>query len=261
MRTIRRIGRAVGIEIALPLLLFVVWWFASAASTSLFFPSLETIIQRFQDDFVFEHFVSDVLPSLRNWSIAMVIAITIGVGVGVTLGLAPTAREIFRPLIDGLRSTPAVVLLPVAVALFGIGPRMSIPVIVFAATWPILINTMAAVQFIHPSVHDMRRVYSIGPIRSLTKVIIPAASPQTILGIRQGLALGLTLLVLSELVGASEGIGYYILQAERNFRIGDMWAGMLMLALIGYLINLAFRGVEHALLGWHYRQSERKVDR
>ncbi len=194
--------------------------------------------------------------------VAMAIAIVLGVAIGVVLGLAPTVREIFRPLIDGLRSTPGVVLLPVAVGLFGIGPAMSIPIIAFTATWPILINVMAAVQSIHPAIHDMRNVYQIRGARSLFKVIIPAASPQTLLGIRQGLALGLTLLVLSELVGATpRGIGYYILEAEQNFRTTDMWAGMVMLALIGYLINLAFRGVEYGLLGWHYGQTRaRKAD-
>lgn len=260
MKIVSRAGRAIGIEFALPVVIFLGWWFASANSTSLFFPPLATIVDRLRADFVFDHLVSDLLPSLRNWALAMVIAVIIGVGVGMILGLSRVTREIVRPLIDGLRSTPAVVLLPVAVAIFGIGPSMSVPIITFAATWPILINSMAAAQFIDPAVHDMRHVYGIRGPRALFKVMLPAASPQILLGIRQGLALGLTLLILSEMVGATNGIGYYILQTERNFLIPEMWAGMLVLAITGYLINLAFRGVEHLLLGWHYQETARKAE-
>ena len=260
MRLVGRAGRVLGIEFALPVVIFAGWWIASAGSTSLFFPSLGSIFESLGRDFLFDHVISDLFPSLQNWLVAMVIAIVFGVGVGMLLGLSMVIREIVRPVVDGLRSTPAVVLLPVAVALFGIGPPMSVPIIAFAATWPILINSMAAAQAIDPAVHDMRHVYGIRGPRALFKVMLPAASPQILLGIRQGLAVGLTILILSEMVGATNGIGYFILQTERNFLIPEMWAGMLVLAITGYLINLAFRGVEHLLLGWHYQESARKAE-
>lgn len=258
MSGVKRTVRMVGIELALPVAALAGWWATSLRSTSVYFPPLADIASQFRTDFIVGNSVeADLLPSLRNWAIGMGIAIIFGLSVGVALGLSRVAHAIFRPLIDGLRSTPTVVLLPVALALFSIGPAMNIAIIAFAATWPILLNAIAGVQAIHPAVHDMRHIYNIHGIRVIRQIILPAASPQAILGVRQGISLGLMLLVLSELEGSTSGIGYYTLQAQHNFLIPSMWAGMFVLALLGYIINLAFRGVERVLLGWHYQLDAR----
>jgi ABC-type nitrate/sulfonate/bicarbonate transport system permease component len=82
-------------------------------------------------------------------------------------------------------------------------------------------------------------------------VILPAASPQIIAGIRTSLSIGISVIVFSELIGSTNGIGYSILQNQRQFALPEMWAGMILLGLLGYAINIAFRGFEHVVLSWH----------
>jgi ABC-type nitrate/sulfonate/bicarbonate transport system permease component len=85
----------------------------------------------------------------------------------------------------------------------------------------------------------------------LFRIILPAASPQIIAGMRTALSIGITVIVFSEMVGSSNGIGYQILAAQRSFAVPDMWAGMILLGILGYLLNVAFRAFEHVVLGWH----------
>ena len=100
-------------------------------------------------------------------------------------------------------------------------------------------------------VHDVTRSFRIHPALALWKIVLPAASPQIVVGLRQALSRGLVLLIFSELVGTTIGIGYFILNAQRNLEVADMWSGTLLLAVLGYLFNLVFRLVEQRVLGWH----------
>ena len=83
------------------------------------------------------------------------------------------------------------------------------------------------------------------------RVTLPAASPQIVAGMRTALSIGIALVVFSEMVGSSGGIGYQILAAQRSFAVSDMWAGMILLGILGYVLNVAFRGFEHIVLRWH----------
>jgi sulfonate transport system permease protein len=83
-------------------------------------------------------------------------------------------------------------------------------------------------------------------------VILPASSPQIITGLRVSLPIMLILVVISEMVGSTDGIGYFILDAQRRFRVAQMYAGMLALAILGYVLNQLFNLAHRSLLGWHW---------
>jgi ABC-type nitrate/sulfonate/bicarbonate transport system permease component len=100
-------------------------------------------------------------------------------------------------------------------------------------------------------VWDVTRAYRIGGFDRLVRVVLRAASPQIVAGLRTALSIGITVVMFGEMIGATNGIGYQILQAQRGFDIRDMWAGMVMLGIVGYLLNVAFRGFEHVVLRWH----------
>jgi ABC-type nitrate/sulfonate/bicarbonate transport system permease component len=90
----------------------------------------------------------------------------------------------------------------------------------------------------------------------LTRVVLPAASPQIVAGMRTSLALGVSLIAFAEMVASTDGIGYFTLQAQRTFAVADMWSGMLFLGLAGYVLNVAFRGFERRVLSWHRGMGE-----
>lgn len=250
--SVRRVSRLVAIEMWLPALLLGAWWFFSKDSKSFFFPPLSQILTRFREHWIFDRWEIDVIPSLTNLFSALAIASILGVAFGIILGLMPRLDEITRPVSAFFRSLPGAALLPLAVILIGLGPKMCIPLIAFVTIWPILLNTTDGVKAIEPMVHDVRRSFKINAVLALRRIILPAASPQIVVGLRQALSRGLVLLIFSELVGATSGIGYFTLNAQRNLDVADMWSGTLLLAVLGYLFNLVFRLFEQRVLGWHH---------
>jgi sulfonate transport system permease protein len=248
---VRMHARNTALELLLPVILLGTWWFLSARSTSTYFPPLATILSEFRQVWLFSHFSSDVVPTLENLAAGLVVATVLGVGAGVALGSMPLIADASAPVLEFLRAMPIVALLPAGLLLLGIGPRFQIAVIAFSATWPILLNTVDGVRALDPVVRDVARSYQIPRRVRLFKITIPAASPNIIAGMRTSVSLAVSVVIFSELMGATNGIGYQILQAQYSFAVSDVWAGMVLLGILGYLINVLFRGVEHLVLRRH----------
>ncbi|MFD0692398.1 ABC transporter permease [Actinomadura fibrosa] len=249
-----RVLRTLLWEFSLPLVLIVVWWGVSARSGSLYYPPLSRILTRFRELWLFDRFGSDFVPSLVNLAVGYLSAVVVGIGLGVAMGLTRWLREAVNPVVQFLRALPAVALLPLAIQLLGIGWSMKAGVIFFGALWPILLNTIDGVRSIDPLVTEMTRSYRITRRERIRHVVLPAAGPQIFVGLRASLSVAVILLLASELVGSSAGVGHFVLQAQRQFNITDMWAGMVLLGLLGYLLNLGLQVIERRVLGWHIKR-------
>jgi ABC-type nitrate/sulfonate/bicarbonate transport system permease component len=239
------------LELGVPVLLIGTWWIVSADSTSLYFPSLSRILTSFGDTWLFAHLASDALPSLIHLFAGLALAVAVGVGCGLALGLSPVVADALAPPLEFARAVPAVALVPAALLLLGIGGSMQVTVIASATVWPILLNTIDGVRGVDPMISDVGRSYRIRSSDRLLRMILPAASPQIVAGMRTALSVAVTMIVFGEMVGSTNGIGYLLLQSQRGFDIPQMWASMVLLGLIGYLLNLAFRGFERLVLSWH----------
>jgi ABC-type nitrate/sulfonate/bicarbonate transport system permease component len=250
---------AVALELVAPVAIVGLWWLLSADSKSLYFPPLSSIWTSLRHVWLFSHFGSDAVPSLEHLAAGLGIATALGVGAGSLLGLSQTLSQALAPVLEFLRAIPGVALLPAAVLVLGIGPKMQISVIAYGTLWPILLSTAEGVRAVDPVVADVTRSYRIRPFDRLLRVTLPAASPQIVAGMRTALSIGIALIVFSEMVGSSGGIGYQILAAQRSFATTDMWAGMILLGVLGYALNIAFRGFERIVLRWHHglRQTAR----
>jgi ABC-type nitrate/sulfonate/bicarbonate transport system permease component len=250
----QQLNRHTGIvllELAVPAVLVVAWWLGSSGSTSLYFPPLSTSLSSLWHVWLTADLGPDVVPSLEHFALGLLIAVAVGVTGGLVLGAAPGVADAFAPVLEFLRAIPGVALLPAALLLLGIGPAMQVSVIAYGTVWPILLNTADGVRSVDPVVRDVARSYRIGWASRLLRIVIPAASPQIVAGIRTALSIGITVIVFSEMVGSTGGIGYQILQAQRGFQIPQMWAGIILLGILGYLLNLAFRLFERLVLRWH----------
>jgi ABC-type nitrate/sulfonate/bicarbonate transport system permease component len=239
------------LEAVLPAAILGGWRALSARSSAIYFPPLSSILGSLRQVWLFAHFGSDAVPSLVHLALGMAIALVAGVLGGLGLGLAPFAADALSPVLEFLRAIPGVALVPAALLLLGIGPSMQISLIAYGTLWPILLNTLDGVRSVDPVVHEVALSYRLSRWERITRVVLPAASPQIIAGVRTALSVGITVIVFSEMVGSTSGIGFQILAAQRTFAISDMWAGMIFLGIVGYLLNVAFRAVEAALLGWH----------
>jgi len=243
--------RAIAIEATVPLTVLALWALWSAGSESFYFPPLTEILSSFADTWLFERLGSDLLPSVKRMALGFGIAVLAGVGAGLVVGASRRVRIAVDPIVQFLRAIPPPALLPFAILVIGVGDAMKVLVIALACVWPILLNTIDGVTGIDPALRQTASVYRITARDRIWRVLVPAAAPQVFAGMRTGLSLALILMVISEMVASSNGIGYFVLQSQRTFAIPEMWSGILLLAILGYALNGAFTLVEWRVLRWH----------
>ncbi|MBV1937955.1 ABC transporter permease subunit [Streptomyces sp. BV286] len=238
--------------VALPALLVVVWWFASDDSTDVYWPPLRTIVTTFPDVWTGERLRGDVLPSLLRLTAGYACAAVAGVALGTVIGSYRRVRAVCEPVLEFLRAVPPPVLVPVIMLFAGIGDTMKIAVIASGCVWPILLNAVEGVRAVDSVMAETARSYGItGPAR-LRHLVLRSASPQIFAGLRQALSIGIILMVISEMFAASNGLGFTIVQFQRGFAIPDMWTGILLLGLLGFVLSVVFRLVERRALGWYH---------
>ena len=199
------------------------------------------------------------LTTLRVWAQGFGLATLVGITLGLLMGL-------FRPIgaglgtwVELLRPMPSVAIIPIAITSFGLDDPMKRFVTMYAATWPILINTLYGVRGVDPILVDSARTFRFAEWRRVLRVVLPAASPYVATGLRLGVGIALILVVTAELVASQSGLGFFVAQAQQSYRIPEMYAGILSIALLGYVLNLAFTLLEARALRWHRRMSAREA--
>ncbi|MDN3309761.1 ABC transporter permease [Microbacterium oryzae] len=171
--------------------------------------------------------------ALTGWAIACVI----GVGVGIALGLSRTAYTWTAASIEVLRSFPSITFVPLAVLLFGFSYTMELVVVVYAATWQVLVNTLEGVRAVGPGLRDVARTFHLAGLRRVTAIIMPAAAGKIIVGMRLGLNLALILAVAAEVVGNPEGLGYGLVVEQNALRPDRMFVFFISVGLLGIVLN------------------------
>jgi ABC-type nitrate/sulfonate/bicarbonate transport system permease component len=255
----RRLSAAFLYPLGLPFLLLVLWGLAATGSTNRFFPGPLSIAEAFRDTWIGPAFVDDVLPSLYRLGLGVVASIALGVVAGTLVGLFRGLRELLEPLLEFFRAIPPPVLIPVGMLLLGITDTMKVVVIVSGAIWPILLNTIDGVRATDNVMSETADSFQITWWERLWFLVLPAASPRIMTGVRQALSVALILMVISEMFASSAGLGYRIAYFQRNYLIAEMWSGILLLGLVGVLLAAVFGVVERRVLRWYY--GIREVDR
>ena len=243
--------RDLALQLVVPALVLLAWGLWSARAENFFFPPLTDILASFRANWLFARVTSDVVPSLERMLAGYALAVLGGVAVGTLIGSFRPVRWAAGPPVEFLRAIPPPVLIPFAILTFGIGPQFKVFVIAIGCVWPVLLNTIDGVRSIDPTLRETARVYRIGPVARLFSVVLPAASPRIFAGMRTAVALALILMGISEMEASTNGIGFFILQAQRSFAIPDMWSGILLLGLLGLALNAGFVELERRALRWH----------
>jgi ABC-type nitrate/sulfonate/bicarbonate transport system permease component len=248
-RQIRLLGA--GLEIAVPVAVLAVWALLSRDGSSFYFPPLLDIFRTFQEIWLFDRVSTDVVPSLSRLFAGYAIALVVAVVIGVALGSSHTVRRMVDPVVQFLRAIPPPVLIPAGILVLGVGSTMKIALIAFVCFWPILLNTIDGVAGVDPALRETARSFQIPRRDRLFRVILPSASPQIFAGARVSLAIAVIMMVVSEMVASTNGIGYFVLQSQRTYAITEMWSGILLLAVLGYVLNGLFLLIERQALRWH----------
>jgi ABC-type nitrate/sulfonate/bicarbonate transport system permease component len=240
--------------------LLVVWECIAQAGlvSPLIVPPLSKILQSFGSLVWSGQIPLQILASMKRAAVGYLLAALVCVPVGILMGLFDRVYDALEVIVEMLRPIPPPVMIPVAMLFFGLGDEMKIFVIFFACAWPILLNTLDGVRNLDRVLLHTARTFGLSPWRTIWQVILPACSPQIMTGLRVSLPITLILVVISEMVGSTDGIGYFILDAQRRFRVIQMYAGMLALAILGYVLNQFFSLLHRSLLSWHWGLTQRK---
>ncbi len=180
----------------------------------------------------------------------------VGAALGVALGLAAghltPVRNVVEPLVEVLRPIPPLALLPMFIVWVGIGEASKIGFITYATFFPIFLTTVTGVRQIDPLL--VRAAQSLGArgVALFTRVILPAALPDILTGLRLGVALAFFVIVISEFIGAEHGLGYLINDGRNFFLVPQMLGAAVVLGLLGYAGNGLVRLLERRLTRWQH---------
>ncbi|PHR25780.1 MAG: ABC transporter permease [Hoeflea sp.] len=237
----------------LPFLLVALWWFVSASSTSFFFPPLSRILEVTIRDITSGILLMHLMASLGNMVMGLAFAIIIGVASGLVIGETRPLREASGPFLNFVRAIPPAAIVPIVIVAMGTGPAPKIFIIAFACVWPIMLNTIDGVRGMNPQLMETARAFRIPFWLRNRRVLVMAALPQIMAGIRIALAVALVLMVIGEFVGASKGLGFYIREKKESFAMAEAWGGTILTGILGYLLSAAFLHFERWTLAWHFQ--------
>jgi len=187
-------------------------------------------------------------------------AITVGVPIGgvlglllgVWLGLSPRAARLASLSIELFRPIPPVAVIPLVMLIYGLGIRMEAAVIAFACFWPMLLLTRDAVLGVEPRLIEVARMLGLPPRKQITKIALPAAVPRIFTALRLTLGIALIVAVTTEIAANPIGIGYAIISAGLSLRPEVMYAFLVWLAILGWLLNAGLIAVHRCLFGAAY---------
>ena len=228
------------------------WELGARAADSFVVPPASEVAERAWQVWPTAAFLSEVGASLKRLAAGFAIGAGIGILVGLVMGSSLTARRALDPLVELLRATPAIAIVPALIVIFDYGDSTLVAVIAFGVCFPVLVGTIEGVRTVSPEARDTASMLHVGRVERVTRIYFPAALPSIVAGLRVALSIGLVMVVISEFVGGQDGLGTYIQDQQNQFNPPNVYAGVLFLGLLGYVLNRLFLLVEARVLAWHY---------
>ena len=223
-------------------------------------PPLSHVLENFWDLTSSGHIPMQIILSMKRALTGYLLAAAVFIPLGILMGLDQRIHRALEVIVEVLRPVPPPVIIPVALLFFGLEDEMKIFVIFFSCAWPILLNTIAGVRNLDWVLLNTAKTFRLSRAKTIWRIILPAASPQIMTGLRVSLPIMLILVVISEMVGSTDGIGYFILDSQRRFKVAQMYAGMFTLAILGYALNQLFNFLHRRLLSWHWGMMKRNLE-
>ena len=231
----------------------------AAPGLQLYFPPISQVLAALGQSVLSGPMVPHLIVTVGRFLQGYLLAAVIGVSLGIVLGYLRFFHSLMAMAIEFLRPMPSVAIIPVAVLMLGIGDAMIVAVTVYATLWPVLVNTIDGVRHIESILIQTGRTFGLNRRQILWRVILPAASPYVVTGLRIGLSIALILVTTAEMVAGSKGLGFYILDEERSMNSRNMYAGIVLVAALGYSLNRLFLFLEARMLQWRHGMIARQT--
>jgi ABC-type nitrate/sulfonate/bicarbonate transport system permease component len=228
------------------------WWLASHQGwiSKVFLPTPEATIASLREGLeagsLREQGVQTVQRMLEGWLLACLA----GVALGAVIGTSPAARAWLQPMLEFVRPLPASAVLPLAISIFGLGPSMVLAVVAFGSMWPVLLATVHGFAGVEPRLREVAAALQLPRRAFIWKIGLPNALPDILSGMRLAMTVALIVAVVGEMIASQTGLGQAILLAARSFRASELFAGIVLLGVIGFAANALLAAAEHRLLRW-----------
>ena len=188
--------------------------------------------------------------TLRSTLVGWVLASAVGIALGLILGLSRRAWRYSMASIEVMRAVPPVALVPVALLVFGFSLRMERTLIVYVGAWTVLVNTIDGVRRVRPELVDVARMLGMSPWTRVRKIVVPAAMPSIVVGLRLALSLSLVLAVVAEMIGNPAGLGNALVRAQQALQPARMFAFVMAIGVLGVALNGGFRYLSGRMMPW-----------
>ncbi|MFB2552583.1 ABC transporter permease [Ensifer soli] len=193
------------------------------------------------------HVEVSILRALGGFALGVVT----GVPAGIVLGWYPKVERYFNPLLQLLRQTNPVSLLPVFILFFGLGYFTKIAIIYWVVVWPILLGAMSGVRYVDPALIKYGRSLALSDWQLFSRIVVPSSIPSIVTGMRLAVTYSFLMLVVSEMVGANSGLGYLVVNSQYLMSIDLLYVGVIILALLGIVANTLLVWLEKSLTSWN----------
>jgi sulfonate transport system permease protein len=244
-------SRSLGLRVLSPLVLLFLWWGLARANwlPAGSLPTPYTVVKTFGTLFAHDLW-GQIGDSLSLAGFGLSIGVTLGFSLGLMSGLSRIGEELFDAPLQMLRTVPFLALIPLFVVWMGIGVLPKVALISLATTFPMYINTAAAMRNVDRKVVEAARSYGLHGIRLVREVIFPLSLPGLLTGLRFSLGLSVLALVGAETIASNGGIGYLINQAEQFQQTSIVFCGVIIYAALGLSADLLVRVIEKLALPW-----------
>jgi sulfonate transport system permease protein len=237
----------------IPILILIIWdfvarneWFPSAI-----LPLPETVWFTFVDLLKNGVIYDDLLASFKRMIQGYFLAVAFGLLFGVLIGLSSSIDKLFSPIFNAIRQVPPLAWIPLVILWFGIGEASKVVIIFKAAFFPILINTIYGIENTSKGFLEVSRLFGVGPLKTLYKVILPSALPSIFVGLRLGLGVSWMAMLAAELIASNSGIGFRIMEGRELSQPDVVIVGMIVIGLVGIALDSLLKLAQNRLLVWH----------
>jgi ABC-type nitrate/sulfonate/bicarbonate transport system permease component len=234
-------------------LFFVIWQLVALSEVinPLFFPKATEMFSALYHGFVDGIIGPELLHSVQNFTIGMLISAAIGIPLGLLMGGVRIVDLILSPYVWAMTALPRVALIPLLILVLGFGNSMQLTIIVLSAVFPIMVNCMEGVKTVDPSLVRAGRVFGTSEAQLYVKVILPFTLPFVVSGINQGIARGLVGMLIGELLGGGgKGLGFLLDRAGDQFDAPMMYATLVLLAVLSVGLVQGMRWIERRAAPW-----------
>jgi NitT/TauT family transport system permease protein len=246
------------LAVAFPVVLLAIWHFSTVGRPGSLIPPPHDVWLELEDlafgginDDAYSrtlhiHLLASVSRVYGGFALALLVALPLG----MLIGRVPLIRQLIDPTIQILRPVPVTAWLPLAMIIFGLGPRSAFFLVFLGAFYPILVNTIFGVRSVEPRLFEAAAMLGCSGSAQFFRVVLPAALPSIFTGMRLGLGFAWVVIVVGEMTGVQTGLGAIIMEARQLSRTEIVISGMIVIGIVGFLSDRLVMLIGRRLLAW-----------